>query len=254
MNGKPTLVAFDLDGTLAESKQPVTTDLGTLLARLMKKMPVAVMSGAGFRQFESQFLPALPSDANFNNLYLFPANASQCYQNNNQNNKGVWLHVYDETFTQLERERVLHALAEALEETGLAEPPPQLWGDQIEDRGSQISWSALGQQAPVEEKKKWDPDRKKRLPLREAFLKRAPDFSAGINASNTLDITRKGVTKAYGIGKLSELTGISVSEMLYVGDALKEGGNDYVVVQTGIRTQEVSGPIETAKIIGEILA
>ena len=250
MDFKPKLVAFDLDGTLAVSKQRVTAEMGNLLAELMKKMPVAVMSGAAFHQFENQFLPALPSDATLENLYLFPTNAAQCYR---WDGRG-WALAYDESFTSIEREKILHALNEALAETGLDKPPPQLWGEQIEDRGAQISWSALGQQAPYEIKSKWDPDRKKRLPLREAFLKRAPDFSAGINATNTMDITRKGVTKAYGIGKLAALTGVTVSEMLYIGDALKEGGNDAVVIPTGVRTQEVIGPDETAKVIEEILA
>jgi HAD superfamily hydrolase (TIGR01484 family) len=243
-------MAFDLDGTLAESKTPMTLEMGALLAQLLNKMPVAVMSGAGFPQFEKQFLVGVPAGAKFENLYLFPTNAGRCYVYKN----GAWEFSYDESFTSEERDIIMKALNEALKETGLDKPPPQLWGEQIEDRGAQISWSALGQQAPIEEKKKWDPDRKKRLPLRDAFLKRAPNFSAGINATNTVDITRKGITKAYGVRKLAELTHIPTTDMLYVGDALKEGGNDSVVIETGIKTQEVTGPEETAKIIEAVLA
>jgi hypothetical protein len=249
MDFKPKLVAFDLDGTLAESKQPVTSQMGGLLATLMEKMPVAVMSGAAFHQFQSQFLPAVPPKAKRENLYLFPTSAAQGYRYKD----GAWGLAYDESFTPLERERILHALAEALEETGLAKPPPQVWGERIEDRGAQITFSGLGQQAPLEEKNKWDPERKKRMPLRELLLKKIPDFSVGVNATSSVDITRKGVTKAYGIRQLAELTGIPISEMLYVGDALGEGGNDAVVIPTGVRTQEVVGPVETAKVIEEIL-
>jgi len=249
MHFKPQLVAFDLDGTLAESKQRVTPQMGDLLARLLQKMPVAVLSGASFRQFETQFLPAIPSDANVTNLYLFPTNAAQCYRFNKK-----WTLVYDECFDTLERERILHALAEALEETGLAEPPPEVWGERIEDRGSQIAFSGLGQLAPIEEKSKWDPDRKKRLALREHLLKKIPDFSVSIGGMNTVDITRKGITKAFGLHELAKLTGVTVSEMLYVGDALGEGGNDSVVIPTGVQTQEVFGPEETAKIIEDVLS
>lgn len=250
MDFTPKAAAFDLDGTLAESKQPVTKEMGVWLGKLMVHMPVAVMSGASFRQFDTQFLPAIPPGANLANLYLFPTNAAQGYRFNGTK----WVLAHDESFTASERERILSALNEALKETGLDKPPPQLWGEQIEDRGAQISWSALGQQAPIAEKKIWDPDRKKRLPLREAFLKRAPDFSAGINATNTLDITRKGVTKAYGIRKFAEFTGIPVPDMLYIGDALGEGGNDSVVIPTGVRTQQVTGPEDTEKVIAEILS
>jgi len=250
MEFKPKLVAFDLDGTLAESKQRVSADMGETLAQLMKKMPVAILSGASFRQFENQFFTALPSDAKLSNLYIFPTNAAQCYKYAN----GAWKLAYDESFTLIERERILRALAESLEETGLATPPAQVWGERIEDRGGQITFSGLGQQAPPEEKKKWDPDRKKRMPLRDLLLRKIPDFSIGVNAASSVDITRKGITKAYGIEKLAGLTGISVSEMLYVGDALGEGGNDSVVIPTGIRTQEVFGPEETKKIIEQVLA
>jgi phosphomannomutase len=248
MDFKPKLVVFDLDGTLAESKQRLTVEMGELLSELLEKMPVAVMSGASFAQFEKQFLPVLPSDAKLENLYLFPTNAAQCYRHDHTG----WVLVYDESFTKLERERILHALGEALHETGLEEPP-QTWGERIEDRGAQIAFSGLGQQAPVEEKRKWDPERKQRLLLREALLKKIPDFSISIGGMTTVDITRKGITKAHGIRELASLTGISISEMLYVGDALGEGGNDSVVIPTGVQTKAVFGPEETAKIIQDFL-
>ena len=248
MNFKPKLVVFDLDGTLAESKQRVTADMGNLLARLLKKMPVAVMSGASYAQMETQFLPALPADAKLDNLYLFPTNAAHCYIHKG----GAWTTAYDESFTLMERERILRALSEALEETKFVQPP-KLWGEQIEDRGGEITFSALGQKAPLEEKKKWDPTHEKRKPLYEALVKKLPDFSIGLNANTSIDITHKGVTKAYGIGQLAGLTDISVSEMIYVGDALGEGGNDAVVIPTGVRTQGVFGPAETAKVIEEVL-
>src|SRR6185369_14302219 len=83
MDFKPKLVAFDLDGTLAVSKSPVTKEMGNLLSRPMQNLPVAVLSGASFRQFETQLLPSIPSDANFSNFYLFPTNAGQCYRDIN---------------------------------------------------------------------------------------------------------------------------------------------------------------------------
>lgn len=249
MDFKPKLVVFDLDGTLAESKQRVTAEMGNLLGELIKKMPVAIMSGAAFHQFENQVLPALPADTKLENLYLFPTNSAQCYRHN-----ADWEIIYDESFTSLERERILHALTETMEETGLGPPPQQLWGERIEDRGGQISFSALGQKAPPEEKKKWNQEHNgQRITLWQTLVPKLPDFSVAMGGLTTVDITRKGVTKAYGIGQLAGLTGISVSEMLYVGDALREGGNDSVVIPTGVRTQEVFGPAETAKIISTIV-
>jgi hypothetical protein len=251
METKPKLVAFDLDGTLAESKQPVSAQMGELLAQLLEKMPAAVMSGASFAQFETQCIPALPDKAHLERLYLFPMNAARCYGFKNAG----WHPLYDHSFDAFERGRIMQALKEALMETGLdiiPERKPE-WGEQIEDRGAQITYSALGQKAPVEEKKKWDPTREKRKPLYDGLVRRLPDFSIGLNATTSIDVTKKGISKAYGIRQLVRLTGISVSEMLYIGDALDEGGNDAVVLQTGVRTKQVFGPEDTARLITSIL-
>lgn len=241
---------FDLDGTLTESKSALTPEMGSTLARLLAAMPVAVMSGGAYVQFQKQFLGGMPSDANLGNLYLFPTSAGQCYTWND----GEWHTIYENPFTPEEKSAILRALDESLKETGLDQSPPQLWGEQIEDRGSQISWSALGQQAPIAEKKAWDPDRSKRLPLRAAFLARLSGFSVGVNATNTIDITREGITKAYGVQRFSEIIQMPIADMLYVGDGLFPGGNDEVVVPTGIPTERVYGPADTAAIIERVLA
>ncbi len=249
MDFKPKLMAFDLDGTLAESKQRLTAEMGNLLDELLQKMPVAIMSGAAYYIIETQFLAALSADAKLSNLYLFPTNAAQCYKFNKK-----WELVYDESFTELERNRILHALVETLEEVGLGAEPVQLWGDRIEDRGSQISFSPLGQKAPPDAKREWNKNNNPvRVKLWELLSPKLPDFSVAMGGLTTIDITRQGITKAHGIRELSELTGITISEMLYVGDALGEGGNDSVVIPTGVQTQEVFGPDETAKIIRDVL-
>ncbi len=245
----PRLLAFDLDGTLAESKQRVSFDMGEAITKLLARMPVAIMSGAGWPQFEKQFFPALPLDANFANLYIFPDNAAQCFVYRN----GAWKPQYDNAFTETERARILKELDEALKETGLSDAPVRIWGERIEDRGAEIVFSGLGQGAPIDAKIAWDPTGNKRESLRKALAARLPEFSEATGGSTSVDITRKGITKAYGIKRLSELTGISVSEMLYVGDALDEGGNDAVVKETGVQTHQVFGPEETEGLIGALL-
>jgi HAD superfamily hydrolase (TIGR01484 family) len=250
MTFKPKLVAFDLDGTLAESKQRMSFEMGERLAQLLIRMPVAVMSGAGFPQFEKQFLPALPSDARLERLYLFPDNAAQCYTFE----AGRWRIRYNNAFTQKEREHILKELTEALAEVGLQDAPVRVWGERIEDRGAEIVFSGLGQEAPLEEKKLWDPTGLKRKKLRDVLERRLPEYSEAMGGITSVDITRKGINKAYGIKQLAGLSGISVSEMLYVGDALQEGGNDAVVIESGVKTRAVFGPEETAKLIDEIIA
>ncbi len=249
LKDKPKLIAFDLDGTLAESKQRLPAEMGELLGQLMEKMPVAIMSGASFAQFEKQVLPALPDTPFMSRLFIFPTNAAQCFVFKN----GRWQSAYDESFNTFEKSRIMQALKEALEETGFAHPTEQIWGERVEDRGAQISFSGLGQEAPLEAKKAWDPTGEKKKKIREAIAKRLTDFTVVASGSTTVDITKKGVDKSYGIRKLIELAQISVGEMLYVGDALEEGGNDSVVKHTGVHTVDVFGPDETALLIEGLL-
>jgi phosphomannomutase len=245
----PKLLAFDLDGTLAESKQPLTLEMGVLLSQVLSRMPVAILSGAAFAQYKEQFFPAFPSNTHFKNLYIFPDNAAQCYVFKDD----VWQVQYDHKFTEVEKARIMSTLADALAETKINDSILHLWGPQIEDRGAQITFSALGQHAPTKEKEVWDPHHEKRQPLYTLLMERLPDFSVGLNATTSIDITRHGITKAYGVCQLSELTGIPLSHMLYVGDALGLGGNDAVVIQTGIPTHQVSGPEETRDLLKEFL-
>lgn len=246
---KTKALIFDLDGTLTESKAPLDPKMGALLARLLLKMPVAIMSGGSYAQFEKQLLGGMPPFANFSNLYLFPTSAAQCYTWKD----GSWQFLYNNPFTEAERTEVLNALTESLRETGLDTPPRQLWGEQTEDRGSQITWSALGQNAPFEMKRIWDPDRAKRTPLREALLRKLKGYSIRVNAATSVDITREGITKAYGIRQFSDFMKIPISDLRYVGDALFPGGNDEIVKETGIATVQVAGPSETATLIERAL-
>jgi HAD superfamily hydrolase (TIGR01484 family) len=239
-------MVFDLDGTLAESKQRMPAEMGDLLAKLLQKMPVAIMSGAGFKQFEKQFFPSLPSEAPLDRLYIFPNNAAQCFVHKN----GAWHPQYDQAFSPAEKEHIVTALKEALRVVGLASAPVRVWGERIEDREAEIAFSPLGQDAPLAAKEEWHEEHNDlRKKLHEELKARLPNFTNAMGGLTTIDITRKDITKAYGVERLAELTGIGIADMLYVGDALEEGGNDAVVISTGIPTHAVFGPGETAALI-----
>lgn len=244
----PKAMAFDLDGTLAESKQRMSADTGELLADLLTHIPVAIMSGGSWIQFQHQFLTGFPPQAKLDRLYLFPTNAAMCFVHRS----GSWLPQYDHSFSAQEKKKIVDAFDESFKEVAWQQPP-KLWGLQIEDRDAEITFSALGQQAPLEEKEKFDPQGERRRPLAEALKRRLPGLSIGINAHTSIDITPHGINKAYGVQRFSELVSLSIPEMLYVGDALEDGGNDAVVVTTGIRTHQVFSPEETAALIRSLL-
>jgi phosphomannomutase len=129
-----------------------------------------------------------------------------------------------------------------------------IFGELIEDRGSQITFSALGQQAPLDEKKKWDPDFAKRRQMKALLDNLIPEFSVRLGGTTSIDVTRQGIDKGYGIGKLRDILGVAISEMIFVGDALFPGGNDYPAKQAGAVSIQVRDPNETKRVVEAIVA
>lgn len=241
------LIIFDLDGTLAESKQPIDREMGDLLARLLAIVRVAVISGGDWPQFERQLLRRLPKGAARAKLYLLPASGTKLYCFD-----GAWREIYAEKFTAGEREHILQALEKAIAMSGLAEG--RAWGERIEDRGSQITFSGLGQRAPVAAKANWDPDLRKRTRLQALIEPMLPGFNVRIGGATSIDITRQGVDKAYGVARLAGVAGVDFEDMLFVGDALFPGGNDAPVRGAGIASIAVSGVDETRTVIASLIA
>lgn len=243
------LIAFDLDDTLAPSKSPLPQRMAEALASLLDVCEVCIISGGQFGQFESQVLGqlALPREY-LPRLHLMPT----CGTRYVRYFEGKWSDVYARNLSEAEATAALEALEQEARKLGLWEE--ETWGPILENRGSQITFSALGQNAPVEAKKAWDPDRRKKEALREAVAPLLPELEVRSGGSTSIDITRKGVDKAYGIESLATETGIAITDMLFVGDRLDEGGNDYPVVRTGIDTYAVADWHETAAFIEDYVA
>jgi phosphomannomutase len=226
---------FDLDDTLAESFQPPSAEIIVLLARLLEKMPVAILTAAGWPRIEQEFLEPLSKSPRIDRFFVFPNSSAQCFIHEN----GTWKEVFNENLSDDERKRIKEAIFEATNEVNIRDAQ---YSPLVIDRGAQIAYAAVGLDAPLQVKKAWDPDQSKRKRLREAIEKRVPDVEVRIGGMTTIDITKKGVSKAHGVTWLAKHLGIATEEMLYIGDALYPGGNDEVVIPTGIQTRETSGP------------
>jgi len=241
------LVAFDLDGTLAESKQMLTREMADLLARLLDIVDAAVISGGDWPQFRHQVAERLPVGTRRRGLWLMPTTGTKLYRH-----AGEWREVYAERFSDAERTAILAAFDQALGKVAL--PPEKLWGERIEDRGSQLTFSGLGQDAPLEAKAKWDPDRSKRTALQAELQRLLPDLSIRLGGTTSIDVTRRGIDKAHGLERLAGESGIPIADMLFVGDALYPGGNDEPARRTGIDAIQVRDPDETRTVIATIIA
>ena len=241
------LVVFDLDGTLAASKSAIDDEMSGLLYDLLQVVRVAVISGGAWAQFEKQVLSKFPSDNRLQRLSILPACGTQFYEYTSE-----WKPRYAEDLTADEKKKITGALNKAVDTLGYR--APKLWGEAIEDRGSQITFSALGQQAPLEEKKKWDPDFAKRQQIKAMLAKMIPEFSINLGGTTSVDITKPGIDKAYGIRKLKDILDIPLSEMLFAGDAIFPGGNDYPAKEAGVDCIKVRDPDETKRVIETIVA
>jgi phosphomannomutase len=241
------LIVFDLDGTLAESKSSLDAEMSALLHDLLGIVKVAVISGGDWPQFEKQLLSNLPHDERLANLSVLPTCGTKFFQY-----AGDWKKLYSEDFTADQKEKIVSSLKKAIGAAGFKFE--KVWGEQIEDRGSQITFSALGQQAPLDEKDKWDSDFTKRKKIKTILDTFIPEFSVRMGGATSIDVTKPGIDKAYGIRKLRDLLGISLNEMIFIGDALFVGGNDYPAKEAGVVSIPVRGPNETKPVTEAIIA
>ncbi|MFT4051291.1 MAG: HAD-IIB family hydrolase [Microbacterium sp.] len=245
----PLLVAFDLDDTLAPSKSAIDPRIGALLVALADRVEVAIISGGQLQQFRSQVVARLPeaSDSALAHFHLMPTCGTQYYRLT----PGGIETVYARTLTDDQKARALAAVEAEARRLGLWEA--QTWGPILEDRGSQITFSALGQAAPVEAKSAWDPTGAKKNALRDAVAALLPDLEVRSGGSTSVDITERGIDKAFGMRRLAEQTGIALGDMLFVGDRLDEHGNDYPVLALGVPCHAVEGWLDTAAFLDELI-
>jgi phosphomannomutase len=240
------LIVFDLDGTLALSKSTVDKDMAGLLTDLLGVVQVAVISGGAWPQFQAQLLAQLPRDEHLQRLSLLPTCGTQYFIYDTD-----WTQLYAENLTAAEIRKIVDALHTA---AATLDPPARVWGEVVEDRGSQVTFSALGQQAPLDAKERWDPDFAKRTTMKETLDRLIPEFSVRLGGSTSVDVTKPGIDKAFGIHKLREVLDLPIADMLFIGDALFPGGNDYPAKEAGVTCIQVRDPEETKRVIETLLA
>ena len=245
----PRLVAFDLDDTLAPSKSAIDPRIGDLLIALAERVEVAIISGGQLAQFTAQVVDRLPdaSADTLAHLHLLPTCGTQYYRITADGIQTVYAHK----LTDDQKMRALAAVEGEARRLGLWES--ETWGDILEDRGSQITFSALGQRAPLEAKVAWDPTGSKKNTLRAAVAELIPDLEVRSGGSTSVDITHQGIDKAYGMRRLAEQTGIDLDDMLFVGDRLDPDGNDYPVLAMGVACQAVEGWEDTAEFLDRLI-
>lgn len=278
------MLVFDLDDTLAPSKSPLPAPMVEGLHNLLQVVDVGIISGGAFAQFDQQVLTPLGfSEAGYgvlqegargqkrgweqtqeqrqkqkpegapnitlaSRLHLMPTCGTRYYRWQ----EGKWRQIYALDLPVKQKRQVISTLEQCARKLDLWEETP--WGQIIEDRGSQITFSALGQEAPLAAKRAWDPDGIKKDALVQAVASLLPDLEVRSGGTTSIDVTSPGVDKAFGMEKLSEHAGCMRADTVFVGDRLDVEGNDYPVKAAGWPTVAVAGWEETLEVIEQVVA
>ena len=250
------LVVFDLDGTLIHTKSPMDSEMSQLLVRLLAIKKVAIIGGGKYSIFQELFLRKLKCPKNLlEKLALFPVTGTAFYKYSNG-----WKQVYSLRLTASEVAKIRKAFEDTFKEMGY-EHPKKTYGELIENRESQVSFSVFGQDIVrvlghkgVEMKARWSKTNSKtKMKIAKLMAKKLPNLEVKAAGFTTIDVTKKGIDKAYGIQQMQKYLKVPISKMFFVGDAMFKGGNDHAVVKTGVDFMATNGPEETKKIISKIL-
>jgi len=250
------VIAFDLDGTLAPSKSTMLDAMAAQMSELLRHKQVLVISGGKFGQFEKQLIANLKvTPDKLENLHMMPTCGTRYHRYNAS--KGEWDLVYAEDIPQKDKKKIVDALNKGFDDLGYR--AEKVYGETVEDRHSQITFSVLGQdivdvlgEKGVEIKEAWDPGDEKKQAVRDFVAPLIPDYEVRVGGVTSIDVTKLGIDKAYGMQKAMKHLGVNKEEILFIGDRLTEGGNDYPVKVFGIDTIEVASWQETRAIVEAI--
>lgn len=245
------LIAFDQDDTLNITKLPIGETMAGLLTRLLDKYEVCVISGTSWETMKANDADPLvdATQEQLEKLHIMPTTGTQYWHYVD----GDWKREYAHFLSDEQVEKISTELESAARKLGYWCENPA--GEIIENRGSQVTYSALGQEATPEDKYAWDPDLSKRKAIVELAAPKLKDIDLNINVagSTSIDVTLPGIDKAYGMRELMKITGYTMDEILFIGDKLQPGGNDYPVKEMGIDTIEVTGYKDTEWVLQGIL-
>lgn len=215
---------FDLDKTIAPPRQPILPEMFEFLSALPQD--IIIVSGQLGEKIAWQS----------NNLRAY-----RLGQNGNEASDQEGNILWNTPLSDEHRQEILSHIEKLI--SLLPEKPNEAW-DPIEDRGAQITFSPIGNTAPVDVKMSYDPDRKKR----DALLAEVPfiseDLVVKIGGSTSLDYIHKERHKGTNVQKLIDLKGWDKAECVYFGDGLYPGGNDEAVIGV-IETIPVADHLDT---------
>lgn len=250
------LIVFDLDGTLAKSKSVIDSEMVGLLTELLTYRKVAVIGGGKYQLFKNQLISQLKIKKELlKNLFLFPTTATAFYKY-----ESGWKNVYLLELSKTERDLIKKTFQRVFEEINYIHPK-KTYGKIIEDRGTQVTFSALGQdivakigRRGLKLKDEWrDKNQDTKMKIAKLMSKYLPNLEVRAAGHTSVDVTKKGIDKAYGLKQIQKYIKVNIPDMLFIGDAIFPGGNDYAITKTKVDYVKVKDPEDTKKVILAVL-
>lgn len=253
---KKHLIVFDLDGTLAKTKAPMDSEMAGLVEDLLKNKKVAIIGGGKLELFKHQFLNELKAPKEYyKHLYLFPTTATTFLRYDKS-----WKKIYEHKLSKTEVTKILESIKKAVVDVGYKHPE-KTYGKVVENRGTQVTWSALGQDVVkvlgmkgVELKNEWSHKNSAvKMKIAKELIKLLPNLEVRAAGHTSIDITKKGIDKAYGLKQIEKYVKVKIKDMLFVGDSIFPGGNDHAITKTKVDYIPVKDPEDTKKVIKAVL-
>lgn len=223
---------FDMDQTIAPSRQPILPEMFELLSSCDRD--VIIVSGQDVEKIKWQS----------NNLraYVLGQNGNHAFDIDG-------LELWNFPLEPHHRDQILDHISEIM---AILDHEVNFDWNPIEDRGAQITFSPIGNTAPVEVKSTYDPDRSKRNHFLKTIPFASPDLVVKIGGSASLDYIHKDRQKGANVARLIDLLGWDKEECIYYGDGLYPGGNDEAVIGV-IDTVLVENHLDTYQKLQELL-
>lgn len=238
-------VACDLDMTLALSRQPVTDAMAEVLCKISWHMPLAVVSGGAYHLFQYQLIPYLEHGAQLTNITLLPTSGARQYNYRD----GQWQCTQSHDLSYTDKQAAIQSLTTRAHELGFWLDDNMVKGERIEDRGGQITFSALGQLASRQEREAWDPNLEKKNALATLVAQDLPHLTVKTGGSTSIDVISPGIDKGYAVRALAKMWQINVSDIAFFGDRMQQDGNDWPAAQQGTYAIHVNNPDETYAVL-----
>lgn len=204
------LIAFDLDGTLTQHKEPLCEENRRMLDRLAARYRL-VMVGAGqtgriFRQMGEYPLDII---GNYGLQYACCEDGA--------------LYTVRDLHLPCDRVAVEERIAVLRRRFGYE----AFAGSSVEYHPSGcVTFPLLGTGAAQSDKLSFDPDRKKRRAIYDEVAAAFPEHHVFVGGSSSFDMAPRPYNKYYALDRYCRGLGLRHDQVVYVGDDYGLGGND----------------------------